>query len=271
MSRNILRHALLGPERFFFSSEGKKQNIPWNYFFPPEEKIKVGLSKSKGTQTATNKLKRIVNKISNRQKMNEEKKQTKSGLGHPADKKTFLPVLAIIESNTLAAMGLKQLLETAMPFASVKAFGTFGEFEANKPEQYMHYFVSMQIVLAIVLTPSNDPKSQLNNFHCISVCVSESMLIKELLSLQQQGHPHGEHLPKMDEKNDEKKLSDRETEVLALVAKGKINKEIADQLCIGLTTVITHRKKIQEKLGLKSVAALTIYAVTHGLVDINHI
>ena len=250
MSRNILRHALLGPERFFFSSEGKKQNIPWNYFFPPEEKIKVGLSKSKGTQTATNKLKRIVNKI---------------------------------ESNTLAAMGLKQLLETAMPFASVKAFGTFGEFEANKPEQYMHYFVSMQIVLAnrsfflnhkhktIVLTPSNDPKSQLNNFHCISVCVSESMLIKELLSLQQQGHPHGEHLPKMDEKNDEKKLSDRETEVLALVAKGKINKEIADQLCIGLTTVITHRKKIQEKLGLKSVAALTIYAVTHGLVDINHI
>ena len=43
------------------------------------------------------------------------------------------------------------------------------------------------------------------------------------------------------------------------------------QLCIGLTTVITHRKKIQEKLGLKSVSSLTIYAVMHGFVDINMI
>ena len=51
----------------------------------------------------------------------------------------------------------------------------------------------------------------------------------------------------------------------------KINKEIADLLCIGLTTVITHRKNIQEKLGIKSVSALTIYAVMHGFVDINHI
>ena len=66
-------------------------------------------------------------------------------------------------------------------------------------------------------------------------------------------------------------LTDRETEVLSLIAQGKINKEIADQLCIGLTTVITHRKNIQEKLGLKSVSALTIYAVTHGYVDINRI
>ena len=68
-----------------------------------------------------------------------------------------------------------------------------------------------------------------------------------------------------------KVLSDREIEVLSLVAQGKINKEIADQLCIGLTTVITHRKKIQEKLGLKSVSSLTIYAVMHGFVDINMI
>ena len=86
------------------------------------------------------------------------------------------------------------------------------------------------------------------------------------------GHPHGEHLPMMDANSNMKNaLTDRETEVLSLIAQGKINKEIADQLCIGLTTVITHRKNIQEKLGLKSVSALTIYAVTHGYVDINRI
>ena len=41
--------------------------------------------------------------------------------------------------------------------------------------------------------------------------------------------------------------------------------------CSGLTTVITHRKNIMEKLGMKSVSALTIYAVMHGYVDINKI
>jgi DNA-binding NarL/FixJ family response regulator len=59
--------------------------------------------------------------------------------------------------------------------------------------------------------------------------------------------------------------------VMSLIVKGCINKEIADKLNIGMTTVITHRKNIMEKLGLKSVSALTIYAVMHGYVDINKI
>ena len=66
-------------------------------------------------------------------------------------------------------------------------------------------------------------------------------------------------------------LSDREIEVLSLIVQGFINKEIADRLNIGLTTVITHRKNIMEKLGVKSVSALTIYAVMNGYVDINRI
>ena len=66
-------------------------------------------------------------------------------------------------------------------------------------------------------------------------------------------------------------LSSREIEVLSLIAKGLMNKEIADRLNIALTTVISHRKNIQEKLGVKTVSALTIYAVMHGLVDINRI
>ena len=199
------------------------------------------------------------------------------------NKRMGKPKLAIVENNTLAAMGLKQLLETAMPFAEIMSFGTFGEFQASNISQFMHHFVSMQIVLAnrlffldhkhktIVLTASNDPNSQMDDFHCICVNVSEHMLIKELMRLQKMGHPHGEHLPHPEAPNKDKLLSDREIEVLSLIAQGKINKEIADQLCIGLTTVITHRKNIQEKLGLKSVSSRTIYAVTHGLVDINRI
>jgi DNA-binding NarL/FixJ family response regulator len=59
--------------------------------------------------------------------------------------------------------------------------------------------------------------------------------------------------------------------VLSLIAQGLLNKEIADKLNIGLTTVISHRKNITEKLGIKSVSALTIYSVMHGYVDLNKI
>ena len=59
--------------------------------------------------------------------------------------------------------------------------------------------------------------------------------------------------------------------MLSLIVQGLINKEIADRLNIGLTTVITHRKNIMDKLGMKSVSALTIYAVMHGYVDISKI
>jgi len=69
----------------------------------------------------------------------------------------------------------------------------------------------------------------------------------------------------------QKILTDREIEVMSLIVQGYINKEIADKLNIGLTTVITHRKNIMDKLGMKSVSALTIYAVMHGYVDINKI
>ena len=59
--------------------------------------------------------------------------------------------------------------------------------------------------------------------------------------------------------------------MLSLVVQGFINKEIADKLNISLTTVITHRKNITEKLGMRSVSALTIYAVMNGYVDIGKI
>lgn len=62
-------------------------------------------------------------------------------------------------------------------------------------------------------------------------------------------------------------LSPREKEVLQLVAQGFINKEIAEKLEIGLTTVITHRKNIVEKLGIRSIPGLTVYAYTQGYLD----
>ncbi len=61
-------------------------------------------------------------------------------------------------------------------------------------------------------------------------------------------------------------LSEREVDVLKNVALGYANKEIADKLYISINTVISHRKNITEKLGIKTIAGLTVYAVMHGLI-----
>lgn len=66
-------------------------------------------------------------------------------------------------------------------------------------------------------------------------------------------------------------LSAREKEILVAVAKGMLNKEIADSHNISIHTVITHRKNISRKTGIKSVAGLTVFAILHNLIDINEI
>lgn len=62
-------------------------------------------------------------------------------------------------------------------------------------------------------------------------------------------------------------LSERERDVLILVARGFTNKEIASELNISPHTVISHRKNIVHKTGIRSVAGLTVYAVLNKLID----
>lgn len=75
-----------------------------------------------------------------------------------------------------------------------------------------------------------------------------------------------------DESKDEgSELSTREKEILVGVATGMLNKEIADKYNISVYTVITHRKNIVKKTGIKTVAGLTVYALLNNLIDINSI
>ena len=66
-------------------------------------------------------------------------------------------------------------------------------------------------------------------------------------------------------------LSSREKEILVCVAKGMLNKEIADKLNLSIYTVITHRKNITRKTGIKTVAGLTVYALLNGLIDMSSV
>lgn len=66
---------------------------------------------------------------------------------------------------------------------------------------------------------------------------------------------------------DNYELSEREREILASVARGMTNKEIADVHNISIHTVISHRKNISRKTGIKTVSGLTVYALLNNLID----
>lgn len=187
--------------------------------------------------------------------------------------------IAIIEKNTLTALGLQTILEELIPDTVIRVFSSFEQLIDDTPDMYAHYFVSISIFFehtsfflerrpkTIVLS-AGEPQIQpgvpyLNTF------LPQEKLIKAFMNMRSKGHEKSGYSSK---KNDyETSLSAREIEVLVLVTKGLINKEIADKLNISLTTVISHRKNITEKLGIKSVSGLAIYAVMNGYIEADSI
>lgn len=65
----------------------------------------------------------------------------------------------------------------------------------------------------------------------------------------------------------ENQLTAREKDVLRLLVKGRSNKEVSSELHISTHTVISHRKNITQKLNIKSVAGLTVYAILNGTIS----
>lgn len=77
--------------------------------------------------------------------------------------------------------------------------------------------------------------------------------------------------PKAHHPSDDSTISPRELEVLKLIALGLLNKEIADRLNISLNTVLSHRKNITAKLGIKTVSGLIFYCISHGYISADEI
>ncbi len=193
------------------------------------------------------------------------------------------PSVAIVCPNSLSVMGLRQIISSVNAMVRVDAFASADELREAGAEKYFHFFVDVGVLMAernffiqyrhktIVLTTQTDHAKTLSEFHCLCITGSENQLVRSLLGLMSMGHSHHPAHARANMPQKVTLLSPREIEVLALVVQGFINKEIADKLNISLTTVITHRKNITEKLGIRSVSALTIYAVMNGYVDIGKI
>ena len=115
-------------------------------------------------------------------------------------------------------------------------------------------------LVCIALITTYMEESALKNFDgIIGINDSKLKIINKLNQIAQSSDKN--------EKPDDVELSKREIDVLVAVAKGLMNKEIADQMNISIHTVISHRKNITRKTGIKSVSGLTVYALLNNLID----
>jgi DNA-binding CsgD family transcriptional regulator len=112
-----------------------------------------------------------------------------------------------------------------------------------------------------IVNSSNFKTFDKESIHSLDIYSSENEIVNKLKSVFEENYSL--------ELNTE--LSSREIDVLKLVAQGYSNKEIADKLFITVYTVMSHRKKITEKLGIKSISGLTVYSIINNIIDTDNI
>lgn len=202
---------------------------------------------------------------------------------------------AVLDSNTLVCIGLSTLLQDLVPDSSVRSFSSFPDLMCDTPFGFVHYFVSYPIYFQhvdffqqlghrVVLLVQNSEQLQRVHLPALDVSLPQAQLAQQILSLRKRGATiskghslksfHGpdyasRHMPRNSQFQPE--LSAREVEVLSLMVQGLINKEIARRLNISLTTVLTHRKNIQKKTGIKSLSGLTVYSILNGYVRVEEV
>lgn len=169
----------------------------------------------------------------------------------------------VVEDDTLSALGLRYLLREYFD-TDVTIVRDHNVIEGNDSPSTI-YIVASDIYVAMVefffprrqrtIVLGTGGNGQLDAFS------SESDIVERLRELIASY-----------ESNDStasSELSPRENEVLRLVATGYMNKEIADKLNISINTVLSHRKNISSKLGIKSVSGLSVYAMMNGYISEN--
>lgn len=182
--------------------------------------------------------------------------------------------IAIILPDTLQSIGLQSLLTDYFSPVEVCYFSTFEAFATTGTnDTFDYYFTSPDIMVlnadfflprrskTTVLVDRGEGMAGISTTSHLTIKAPQEIIIEQL---QQLFTGDGSSYL-MGENN--KDLSSRETDVLQLIVKGITNKEIADKLNISLNTVLTHRKNITAKLGIKTVSGLTFYAIMNGIIS----
>ena len=188
---------------------------------------------------------------------------------------------AIIEPSQIIQEGIKLFLEQNSYFKVVACFTDIQSFENRlikedfqiilcnpatiqfyKPIHIRNLFANYPNVTLIAILYQYVDAETLQSFDGILDIYDEGRnMPKKILKIIETARPEN------DQSADNIELSEREKEVLIALSQGFANKEIADKLFISTHTVISHRKNIVRKTGIKTVAGLTLYALFNNLIS----
>ena len=187
--------------------------------------------------------------------------------------------IVIAEPSPIVAAGLLRFFEDLNQIQVVSVVDNIDDLN----EKMIVHNPDMLIVNPIMLGyTNNNAFKQINHISpdCICIALVTTYVDKSLLRYFKEIIELSDNKQKVNNKifnllnnddaasqNDSVDLSNRETDVLICVAKGMTNKDISDMLNISVHTVITHRKNIVKKTGIKSVSGLTVYALLNNLVE----
>lgn len=186
--------------------------------------------------------------------------------------------IVLIEPSEIVATGIAAIIDRNPEFTVVKTLSNINYFNATGHDvdivivnpAVIDYNDRLDIrsclnatnVAIVALTHSNYEESVLRQYNeCIGIYDNYARIIQKLKNAMEESS--------QSPKSDLNELSGRERDILAAVAKGLTNKEIADEFNISVYTVISHRRNISQKLGINSIPGLTVYAIMNKLVDMS--
>ncbi|MBQ8270368.1 MAG: response regulator transcription factor [Bacteroidaceae bacterium] len=186
--------------------------------------------------------------------------------------------ILLIEPSEIVAAGITAIIARNPEFAITQTLSNPGFYnpqssnidiiiinpaviDYNERLDIRSYFGKENITI-IALTQGSYEESVLRQYDgCIGIYDSAQRVIQKIKNAIEEAT----QAPK----SDINELSTRERDILRAVAKGKTNKEIADEFNISIYTVISHRRNISQKLGINSIPGLTVYAIMNKLVDMS--
>ncbi len=188
----------------------------------------------------------------------------------------------IIEPSPIVRIGLKTLLNESHGFIVQNMYSDFQSFRNNHADDAPNIIIInpaiisfyQQFSIKTLFADCNQTmfaailykyihSDILHEFNCLlDICDDTPTIIKKLQDVAKEDLNR-----KKTNEDDNPDLSEREKEILASVAKGLTNKEIADKHHISIHTVVSHRKNIIRKTGIKTVSGLTLYAMFKNLIS----
>lgn len=136
--------------------------------------------------------------------------------------------------------------------------------DKNQLKSFKETIQQNNIHFILLQSDSKETYNNLDYDEVITPSENEEQIIAKIKSFLSSKENHNK-------KKQNEVISAREENIVREIALGFSNKAIADKLFISQHTVITHRKNITRKLGIKSVSGLTIYAILNKLISLDEV